>query len=357
MSRGMPRGRTENTSRERAGHGGLAFTGWPAGCRPGQRRGSDGPGEPRIAWSRSGAVASRRARARHCRGARVNEATRVAQPAAGEPPGRGWQAALELGFEARAGRTALMRNRHVGPLLVQRPFYPEGPVCHVYVLHPPGGMVHGDELDLGVEATAGAQALITTPAASKIYRSAGREALARQQIRVAPGASLEWLPQESIVFDGARVTLVTRVDLAAGGRFAGWEMVCLGRPASGETFTTGRVRQRFEIWQGARPLVVERGLYDGGGAMLEAAWGLRGFPVTGTFMAAPAGPDEIAGVRDACRPGPGECFAATLMNGVLVCRYLGHEAQAGRRLFAAAWAALRPGLLGRPALAPRIWAT
>ena len=134
--------------------------------------------------------------------------------------------------------------------MVQRPFYPEGPeVPHVYVLHPPGGLVGGDRLRLDVTIDARAHALITTPAATKIYRSAGPLASQKQRFEVGEGGALEWLPQETILHDGANADLTTRVSLAAGARFVGIDTLCFGLPARGETFATGRCRQRFEIWR------------------------------------------------------------------------------------------------------------
>src|SRR5262245_10241542 len=94
----------------------------------------------------------------------------------------GWEASLDLKFAARGARTVLARRASVGPLVVQRPFYPEGGVAHVYLVHPPGGVVGGDQLRLSVLAEEGAHALLTTPAATKFYRSDGRVARQRQEI-------------------------------------------------------------------------------------------------------------------------------------------------------------------------------
>src|SRR5512137_547009 len=128
-----------------------------------------------------------------------------ALPAGEYPVGKGWRAELVLGFRWQDGRTVLATRRHIGPLTVQRPFYPEGDVCHVYVLHPPGGVVAGDCLTIAINAEADSAALVTTPAAGKFYRSDGK--LARQQVSltVAANAALEWLPQETIIYEGARV--------------------------------------------------------------------------------------------------------------------------------------------------------
>ncbi len=111
-----------------------------------------------------------------------------------------WEAELTLGFARRGDKTAMVSRAHRGPLTVQRPFYPEGGVCHVYLLHPPGGIVAGDRLTIKATAEAGAQALITTPAAGKFYRSGGEKAVQAVDLTVAENAGLEWLPQETIVY-------------------------------------------------------------------------------------------------------------------------------------------------------------
>ena len=115
----------------------------------------------------------------------------------------GWQASLRLGFAPRAARTALVHREQRGPLAVQRPFYPEGDTCHLYLLHPPGGVVGGDRLDIEARTTGEAHALVTTPGATKFYLSAGHTAHQTQRLRVGAGGALEWLPQENIFFPGA----------------------------------------------------------------------------------------------------------------------------------------------------------
>jgi urease accessory protein len=125
-----------------------------------------------------------------------------------EPVTASWKAELELGFERRDGRTVLAHRRHDGPLVVQKPLYPEGgEVCHAIVVHPPAGIVGGDELLLRAEAKEGASAVLTTPGAGKWYRSAGSWASQKLDFRL--GGALEWLPQESIVYEGALADLST----------------------------------------------------------------------------------------------------------------------------------------------------
>ena len=271
----------------------------------------------------------------------------------------GWQAALDLHFERSGARTVLAQRRHVGPLQVQRPFYPEGDdTCHVYLLHPPGGVVGGDQLRIGIDVAAGAHALITTPAAGKWYRSAGRVATLDQYLTVAAHALLEWLPQESIVFDGAHVATNTRVELADTAKFLGWELMCLGRPAAAELFTHGVLRQRVEVWRNGAPLWIEGSRLCGGEPVLTAAWGLRGHSVTGTLACTSTVPQLVTHVREAWATLSGNALvSATQLDSVVVCRYLGDDAEQARACFRAAWAVLRPAVFGKDACPPRIWAT
>jgi urease accessory protein len=269
-----------------------------------------------------------------------------------------WLAQLELGFEKRGERTTLTHRCHQGPLVVQKPFYPEGDTCHTYLVHPPGGVVGGDQLKINVNIAPDAHVLITTPGSGKLYRSAGPVAELEQQLQVASNGILEWLPQDTILFSGCEVDMLTRVNLKPGATFIatfiGWEIICLGRPSSGEAFDRGSCRQRFELWREEQPLVLDRSRLSGGDQILEAAWGLQGQPVTATMMATPATKEMLTIVRDAIT----DCgFSATLLDDVLVCRYLGSQGAQAREIFAQAWAAIRPLLINRPACPPRVWAT
>lgn len=254
---------------------------------------------------------------------------------------------------------------------MQRPFYPEGEsVCHVAVLHPPGGVVGGDELRVDVSVDAGARALVTTPAAGKFYRSAGPVARQTQVLTVAPGAALEWLPQENILYSGARVHALTRVELRGDAGFLGWEIFCLGRPAAGETFVAGEYRQGFELWRDGEPLYLERGRYAGGDAVLDAPWGLRSQPVGATLVCAGSPPDLVGAIRSGwdapefpSRPlpdssaGGAELATVSQLDGVLICRYLGPSTARAQRFFTVAWGLLRPALFGRPPCPSRFWNT
>lgn len=267
--------------------------------------------------------------------------------------GNGWQARLDLGFSPGPDRTALSHRSQRGPLAVQRPFYPEGDVCHVYVLHPPGGVVGGDSLQIETRVSPGAHALVTTPGATKFYLSAGDTARQTQTLRVASAARLEWLPQENIFFPGAMTRLSTRIELGEGARFIGWEIQCLGRPAIDERFETGHADLELGVSSDARPLLLDRLRVGPGG--LDGAASLRGLPVTAMLLAIPAGQTELERVRDMLADE--DTVGATLLERLLVVRYLGHSTEQCRDLFQRVWATIRPAVVGRAPCAPRIWST
>lgn len=269
----------------------------------------------------------------------------------------GWQARLRLTFRQAAQRSVLAEREHFGPLLVQRPFYPEGGLCHCYLIHPPGGVVGGDRIELDVSCERGAQVLLTTPGASRFYYSSGALVEQRQELRVSAEASLEWLPQEAIVFNAARVDNLTRIELEEGARFLGWEITCMGRPASGERWSQGRWRSRFELYRAGRPLLLERNLYRSGSLALNAAWGMAGFPVQALFVMSDSTAGQLEASRASLAIADTERLALTRLQDLLVCRYLGHSAERAKNLFIQLWTLLRPQWLGQAAVRPRIWAT
>src|SRR5437868_11313938 len=173
-----------------------------------------------------------------------------------DPVQAGWTARLNLRFSSRDGKSVLAEKHADGPLVVQKPLYPEGAdVCHAIVVHPPGGIAGGDELALDVRAAPGSHALLTTPGAGKWYRSAGSRA--QQSLRFELAGTLEWLPRETIVFSGALATLDCHIVLADEARYIGWEIVCLGRRGSGERFERGRLQLSTRIDREDRTLFID----------------------------------------------------------------------------------------------------
>lgn len=271
------------------------------------------------------------------------------------PESQGWQAELSLGFACRGGKTVLARRSQRGPLAVQRPFYPEGEVCHAYVLHPPGGVVGGDELHLHVMLESTAHALLTTPGATKFYRSAGMQAAQHQHFHVTD-ACLEWLPQENILFPSANALLTSEVHLHGTAHYIGWEIHCLGRPVIGEAFTTGKAVFKTAIYRDGKPLLLDR-LAIAGEQDLRLAAGLRSQPVVATLFATGADNTMLDSVRPLCDGLESVTAGVTLLNGVLVLRYLGESTEQAQRLFRHAWHILRPLVTGKNATPPRIWNT
>jgi urease accessory protein len=269
-----------------------------------------------------------------------------------------WKAELSLRFRRSGERTVLVERRHEGPLIVQKPLYPESvEICHAVLVHAPGGIAGGDALSLDVRLEAGARALMTTPAATKWYKSGGLPA--RQDLRfdIAGGAVFEWLPCEAIVFDQSDVGAASTVILEADAVYAGWEIVCLGRHASGEAFRSGRFRQELDIYRAADRLWGEWAALEGGDRLLTSAVGLRGCHVFGSMVVA-AGTVPGA-VLDACRrvsPRDGAC-GVTAPPGIFSARYLGGSAEHAKDYFEGLRNLLRPWYAGYPAQRPRLWST
>lgn len=282
--------------------------------------------------------------------------------------GGGWTAELNLELALRADCTRVTKVTHTGPLRIQRPFYPEADgTSHLIILHPPGGVVGGDELRLNSTLHAGAHGLVTTPAATKIYRTRGPSSQLQQEFFVGPGALLEWLPQETIAFEGAVADIRTKVTLAPDARFIGWELLCLGRPAAGERFARGRLVQRLELWREETPLYLDRLDLAADGAVLEAKWGLGAEPVVATMLLA-GGPPSLAPLVRECLgqltdAAPDEVeraplrLAASDLEGATVVRYVGASVPECWSAFIAIWQVVRPLFSGTVATLPRIWNT
>lgn len=268
-----------------------------------------------------------------------------------------WAAQLRLKLIDSAGSTRIGKSEHRGPLRIQRPFYPEqNGTAHVYILHPPGGVAGGDHLHLEVECEPGSRTLITTPAANKLYRSKGVPCRILQRISARDGAIIEWLPQESIAFDGARAELSTIVELEEGAEFIGWELLCLGRPAAGERYRSGFINQRVEVWQEEVPLYVDRLRLGGLASATETAWGLGGQCLVGTclFVTRRNGLSNLLREVIDARKLVGRA-ATTDLQGLTALRYVGSSVEEAWDLYVRAWEAVRPVVTGSSAIRPRIW--
>jgi len=285
-----------------------------------------------------------------------------------------WQADLELLLSKNNRGTRLMRNRHTGPLYVQKPFYPEGPDCaHIYLLHPPGGLVSGDTLSLDITIDESAHSVITTPGAGRMYKARVESPVQKQKnsLHVHDDSILEWFPMEAIVFNGAAAELETIIKLGDNSRFMGWEVTCFGLSASAEAFDTGYFKQRYRIEKNGLPLFIDNLRYEAKNTSLFLSnAGMQSKPVSGFFIAGPFELTEeekeslseqlrvaIHAMSSLASSDLSSQIAVTWSDSFCVVRYLGKSAYTCRQCFTLLWKQLRPALINREACEPRIWAT
>jgi urease accessory protein len=270
-------------------------------------------------------------------------------------------ATLDLGFRRDSDCTRLIHRLHSGPLRVQKPLYPEGEsTCHVVIVHPPGGVVGGDELRVHASLEHSARALLATPGAAKWYRANGHVSKQQLKLELEPQSVVEWLPQETIFFNGADVVLDSDIALQGDAQYIGCEIMCFGRTAHGERFSQGRLRQRLKITRDNTPIWFEQGDLSADSPMMTSPLGLRGYTVCATLIAAGVRPKVncLEELRARCEPIAVEGqFGASQLKSVVVTRFLCNSSEIARELMLTAWSVLRPALLGQVAHVPRIWTT
>ncbi len=283
----------------------------------------------------------------------------------------GWSAQLSLELGKSGGFSRLKRCAHSGPLYVQKPFYPEGrDWAHIYLLHPPAGLVSGDSLEVTIDVNEAAGALITTPGATRIYRSRDTQItqckLQAQKISLnAKGnANIEWFPLETIVYDGAFASIETTITLESDCHFLGWEINCFGLAASNAPFVSGEFRQRYRIERNGTALFVEHidineqnldVILHGSAAMRGEV--VSGFSIFGPVCKSLIDKATMTGLRRLVAQHQLERAAISLVGEFVIGRYLGGSAAEAKQIFTAWWGLLRPLILKRAACPPRIWAT
>lgn len=275
----------------------------------------------------------------------------------------GWRGRLALDYRLSEGRT-VAHAAHDGPLRVLQPLHPEGPgICHHVVLHPPGGVVAGDELLIDARLDGGCHALITTPGATRFYRSEGATALQQARLGLAPGARLEWLPLETIAYSGCRADNRVQFELAGDAEMIGWDLLALGLPASGQPFADGWFRQTLQ-WPG-RWLESAR-IAAADALLLRSAAGWGGHPVLATAWFASGGPWPVAR-RDALVEAAREAVAGHVLApqagvtspqpGLVVLRALSPRVEPVMELLVQVRAAWRHAAWSLADTVPRIWRT
>jgi urease accessory protein len=274
-----------------------------------------------------------------------------------------WHATLTLEYRREGART-LASHRHDGPLRVLRSLHPEGlRVCHSVIVHPPGGIVGGDRLAIEAKLGAGAHALVTTPGATRFYRSAGAPAALHVRLRLDDDARLEWLPLETICHAGALAESRLRFELAPRAELIGWDLFALGLPASGADFGRGRVTQHIEqsgVW-------LERGTIDAADRrLLDSPLGWDGQRVLATLWFAcgtPLADARREALLEAAR-GTTAAHALATSSGctapnsqVVVLRALAPRVEPAWTLLAQVWRRWRAVAWQLAAPLPRLWQT
>ena len=272
-----------------------------------------------------------------------------------------WHARLQLDYTLEGTRT-VARHAHNGPLRILQSLYPEGDaVCHNVLVHPPGGLVGGDTLDITATVGPGAHGLVTTPGATRFYRSTGELALQRTHLTLAEGARLEWLPLEALCYNACNAENHLTLNLAPGAECMGWDVTALGLPHAGQPFDTGRFVQHIE----APGLWLERGVIDAADhRLLESPLGLAGqrcmaslFFVTGRPLDRARRDTALDAARAVMDAHALKASAgATSPNGqVLVVRALAPQVEPAMQLLQQVRAAWRAALWQLCAEPPRIW--
>jgi len=261
----------------------------------------------------------------------------------------------------RGGATRLVHLYQRDPLRVLFPQSDLGEIPLGVLLTTSGGLVAGDRLAIEIQVGEGATAHVTAAAAEKIYRSTGATTAITQHMGVGPGAWLEYLPPETILFDGVRLRRETRIELAAGAGFLGGSMLVFGRQARGERLTNGLVNERWEVWH-AGALVWGDALHldsDIAATIADPAC-FAGAAACATLILAPPKGDPGAFLDSARRTqaraaAPGLQAGATVVGGLLIARWLGQDALALRRAYAELACHLREAAMGLPRRLPRLW--
>ncbi|MBX3617968.1 urease accessory protein UreD [Nitrosomonas sp.] len=272
------------------------------------------------------------------------------------------QARLALQFAEIDGTTRLVARDHFGPLLVQKPLYPEGrEVCHTVIIHPPGGIVGGDQLEISADIGTSASAQITTPGAAKWYKANGHTSHQKITLHAGKGAALEWVPQETIFYNHANVDIDHQVTLEDNALYVGCEILCFGRTASGETFNNGQIKQRTSIKRNGKMIWLEQIRLQGESSAMHGRLALSGRPVCATLLltgkTVPQALIDLAREESAKIAGDSGQAGVSQLKSITVVRYLGNSSEAARRIMLRTWGVLRPEILGRPAIVPRMWST
>lgn len=288
-------------------------------------------------------------------------------------PKNAWLASLALEFSFTPNGSQLTKTKRNGPLSVQKAFYPEGRDCaHIYLLHPPAGIVSGDELRLNIQTNKQAHSLITTPGANRFYRAredlsiGDSKQLQHCELFLAEQAKCENFPLETIVYEGADGVNTVDVHLKADSAYLGWDITCLGLPSSGQLFKNGRYTQLNRVYCEDTLIYHDKIAVKPENKIHQHIAGLNNHNVFATFMAyAPQGQlsdnDKkalVAQCRDSVIAANAEQkISISQIRELLIIRYLGEQAEECKALFIELWQIIRPSYINKEANIPRVWHT
>jgi urease accessory protein len=273
-----------------------------------------------------------------------------------------WYARLDLSYSEHAGRCTL-KFAHQGPLRILQSLYPEGPgICHNVLVHPPGGLVGGDEINIALQVGEGAHALLTTPGATRFYKTSGPPASQRLHATLAQGARLEWLPLENIAYSGCEALSSAQFDLAPGAQLLAWDITALGLPAAQQPFERGSFTQHLQVGD----VWLDRGrMAAQDQRLLQSPLGLAGHTCLATLVFASGSPWPISQRDELLDAARAHCTAHSLARTsgvtcahpqVLVLRALAHHTEDAANLCRQVWATWRATAWGLSQTPPRIWA-
>lgn len=279
-----------------------------------------------------------------------------------------WPAILNLEFIRGPEKTYVHRS-HRGPMSIQRAFYPEDDVCHVTLLHPPGGVVSGDHLTTSISVNPGAHAVMVTPGATKHYRSRGTPSALNNPIgRVTQranvnGGTLEWLPNEAIHFDGSETCVDSAFHLSGEAKVIATDVQVFGRQAGDLPFVSGQADVGLSVFINRAPVLLDRLRVSGANSATDAT-GLRGHTVYATLFATSGSDDLVNLVRErlnirseTSKPLSAPYVSVTRVDSLLLVRYLGDNSEQALQILRRVRALIRPAVIGRKAYTPRIWST
>lgn len=276
-----------------------------------------------------------------------------------------WFARLELDFVAAKKCTILKHRKHTGPVRVQKMLWPEKTgVCHAIIVHPPAGIAGGDHLSFNMQASQAAHALVTTPGAGKWYKTNQKKAFQHIEITVKDSAIFEWLPQETMLFNGACANSSTKIMLDQSASFIGWDMLVLGRQACAEQFSQGNYQSSLQLYRDDKLLVTDRLSFSGNDRFLSSCLGMHGQAVMGSLWAVAPPAQRNSTTLEAQIDQIRELMMRmqvnvrlTLLDDVMTARYLGNDVRHCHDAFAAIRAKLRRYWFDLDEEFPRIWRT